>query len=483
MLDRLKVEVRARASFEALDLGLAVLRAQAGPVYRVWLATFLPVALLVHALLWRHPWWAALALAWLKPLVGRPILHILGRATFGEVPSLLETLRAFPVIYRRGSLATLLWRRLGPERSLLLPVWQLEGQQGHDYRQRSRVLLREGRGVAFLWTLFAFGLWLLLPISLIALAAYIWPEGSGFDLLETLFASEPHQRLAALDITLALLPTLATALVEPLYLAGGFGLYLNRRVHLEGWDLELAFRSLASRAARLRAPVLALMLALGLPLAGTPPPPPPSAAKAQLQEVLKAPDFQVKAKRRTLRFRKRPEPRNQPRAWSPPAWLAQLVPWIGQGIKVLLVAAGLGLLAWLLLRFRRSPGEPGDLPESQPPPERMFGLDLRPQSLPRRPGAAAEALWDAGRFREALALLYRGALAHLVRVEHAAIPPGATEAECVGVAQRVLPEPAGAYLSRLTEAWVRVAYGGAVPRSQDRNLCLEWPDHFAGGAR
>lgn len=480
MLDRLKVAVRARAPFESLDLGLAVLRAHGSPVYRAWLAVFLPAALLVHGLLWRHPWWAALVLIWLKPLLGRPVLHVLGRATFGEVPSVRATFRALPLIYRRGSLATLLWRRLGPERSLMLPVWQLEGQHGADYRQRCRVLLREGRGPAFLWTLFAFGMWLLLPVSLVGLAALLWPQGSGFDLLDVVFASEAHRRLPALDVALALLPTLATALLEPFYLAGGFGLYLNRRVQLEGWDLELAFRSLAARALRLRGTALALLLILGWPLSASPAAA-PTPAKAQLQEVLKAPEFQTKTRSRTLRFKTRPRPKREPRAWNPPAWMGHLLPWLGLGLKVLLVSAALGLLTWILLRFRGSPGAVSDPGEEDRPPERLFGLDLRPQALPRRPGEAAEALWVEGRSREALALLYRGALAHLVRVEHATVPPGATEEECVRVARTVLPEEAASYLARLTDAWIRVAYAGQPPRSEDRPLCAAWAQHFAGG--
>ena len=34
----------------------------------------------------------------------------------------------------------------------------------------------------------------------------------------------------------------AICVVEPLYVAGGFGLYLNRRTELEAWDIEIAFR-------------------------------------------------------------------------------------------------------------------------------------------------------------------------------------------------------------------------------------------------
>ena len=37
------------------------------------------------------------------------------------------------------------------------------------------------------------------------------------------------------------------AIVEPLYVAGGFSLYLNRRTVLEGWDIEIAFRRMARR--------------------------------------------------------------------------------------------------------------------------------------------------------------------------------------------------------------------------------------------
>jgi len=44
---------------------------------------------------------------------------------------------------------------------------------------------------------------------------------------------------------------LAYALVllfwQPIYAACGFTLYLNRRTHLEGWDIELKFRALRER--------------------------------------------------------------------------------------------------------------------------------------------------------------------------------------------------------------------------------------------
>ena len=65
--------------------------------------------------------------------------------------------------------------------------------------------------------------------------------------------------------------------IEPLYVAGGFALYINRRVWLEGWDVELAFRRLAAarcaRCAALAGVALALALAAPAPAHAAPEPP------------------------------------------------------------------------------------------------------------------------------------------------------------------------------------------------------------------
>lgn len=39
---------------------------------------------------------------------------------------------------------------------------------------------------------------------------------------------------------------------EIFYMGSGFGLYINSRIHLEGWDIEVRFRSLAERLQKLR---------------------------------------------------------------------------------------------------------------------------------------------------------------------------------------------------------------------------------------
>jgi len=235
-------------------------------------------------------------------------------------------------------------------------------------------------------------------------------------------------------------------------------------VQLEAWDLEQAFRQLGERARRL-APCLLLALALAWGPGLRAQPGPPSAPKAALQAVLKAPEF---ASRRVV-WRLRGQARPQPEAPAPPAWTAGLA----SVLKFLIPAALavlLGRALWLRRRILARPA-PADPAATEP----RFGLDLRPATLPRDLAGAALRLWDQGDPRAALALLYRGALAHLARGP--GLPSGAatTEAECLRLAAAL---PQGEYLVRLMAAWQAVAYGGQAPAGPDRELCAGWAGQF-----
>jgi len=472
----LRIALRPRTPWEAADLGLALLRAQAGPVYRAWLATLVPAALLLAVLCREHPWLAPLILWWLKPLLDRPVLHVLARATFGRTPGLAETLRGAGGYCRRGVAATLLWQRFGLERSLLLPVWQLEEPTGAAFRKRRKVLFQRGRTEAQLLTAACLLFTLVLMLGVLAGLAYFRPGGGGRALLSAVFAGQGH-RLAWLDLLLAALPTLATAVVEPVYVAAGFGLYLNRRVQLECWDLEQAFRQLGQRA-RERAGQLLLVLALlaGAGLGAQAPAPAPSAPKAALAEVLRAPEFATH--RQAWRLHQR-RPSAPARSAPSPGWIRPFLDRLALLLKWLLPGA---LLLWLsaaLWRHRRSLAGALERPQD-PPPGAVLGLDIRPESLPADLPEAAARLWDQGDPRGALALLYRGALAHLAHGLGLPLTASATEGECLRLGRQGLPAPGAEYLARLTAAWLSVAYGGRPAPAGARDLCAGWAAHFHG---
>jgi len=477
MLERLRVAARPRPPWEAADLGLALLRAQAGPVYRVWLALVLPLALVLAVACRQAPWLAPLIIWWLKPALDRPVLHVLATATFGPAPGLGATLRAAPGYCRRGLGATLLWRRLAPERSLLLPVWQLEQPTGAGFRRRRKVLFRRARAQAELLTGACLLFMLVLAMGILAGLAYFLPGAAGTRLLAAVFAG-PDQRLAWLDTLLTFLPTLAMAAVEPFYVAAGFGLYLNRRVQLEGWDLEQAFRQLGQRA-RERAGTLLLALLLGSAVGlRAQPGPAPSAPKAALAEVMRAPEFSG----RSQVWRLRPRHPSAPAPAAPaPAWIGEAVRRLARLLKWLIPA---GAALWILLALwqHRRTLVLAMKPATEPP-ARLFGLDIRPGGLPADLPEAAARLWDQGDPRGALALLYRGALAHLVHGLGLPLSGAATEAECLRLGGQALPGPGAEYFARLTATWQRVAYGGQPAAGPDRGLCADWARHFRPEAR
>src|SRR3546814_17095618 len=94
-LERISVVLRPRAPREALDLGAAMLRANARAVWSAWFAFTLPIFVLCNALgvLLELPWLGLVLVWWLTPLFDRLPLYVLSRAVFDHEPGWRETLR------------------------------------------------------------------------------------------------------------------------------------------------------------------------------------------------------------------------------------------------------------------------------------------------------------------------------------------------------------------------------------------------------
>ena len=416
---------------------------------------------------------------WLQPALDRIVLHVLAKATFGEIPSLGETLRHSPRQLHRGLLATLLWRRLSPQRSFVLPVWQLEEQSGAGFRKRCQVLLRKGRaqaiGLTFVCLLFQGVVF----CSLLAALSLFTPTGSDFEVMSAVFGSG-SERVQWVDVLLGLLPIATITLLEPFYVAGGFALYLNRRVELEGWDLEVAFRKTAARITKAlgrSAAALLLVFSLFLPVKLQARPSPEEA----LAEVLKDPEFQVKQRQKGLHWKDQPS-RNEPERTRALPELRGPLKLLAALAKGILITMAVSALLYVLWRNRQYLTRQLRATASAEPPETLFGLDIRPEGLPAGLAGVAAGLWAAGRTRAALALLYRGALAHLGHRFRAPLAKGSTEGDCLKLAQAFLPPASADYFARLTRTWLDVAYADQNPPPGAEALCPEWRTHFQDAA-
>ena len=241
-LEQIAVAVRWRRPWEAADLGFAMVRAWRRPIYLVWFSTVWPLALAVLLLCRELPWLAILLVWWLEPLFDRLVLAVVSRCFFGEQPGPWRILRSPGRYLGRGLLASLTVGRLSPWRSYLMPIAQLEGLGLAARLRRARVIGLEHRGAAFtltaLFLTFELGVFLGMGMLLVLLVPDELPAVNGF------FTSLESTSFAYIGFGFILG---VLTLLEPFYAAAGFALYINRRIHLEGWDVELGLRRMAGR--------------------------------------------------------------------------------------------------------------------------------------------------------------------------------------------------------------------------------------------
>jgi hypothetical protein len=486
-LDAMTVALRPRNHWETIDLGFSMARHSARAIWRAWFALLLPLAVLIHLLCWSLPWLAPLLIWWLKPMFDRIPLYVLSRATFGDTPTVRQTLRGVLPLWRRHLAWDLTLGRFDFARSFNMPVRDLEDLRGKPRRQRLAVLHKKTRSGAVWLTLVCLHLEFIFDIGLFLLLYLLWPHDSHLDLSRLYFADD-DAGLIALQYGFYLA---AMSLMEPFYVAAGFALYLNRRTVLEGWDIEIAFRRMAQRLARLGQALAVLLAVLWLGLVAVPAPawaadsPSPAQLKQRITGILKQPEFATEKTERQWQYLGKPAP---PKPASDPAWqkwLENIIPGLARVVEIALWLVLALVIGWLWLKrayWLKWFAVPRKVP-AYAAPAMLFGLDILPQSLPDDIPAAARQRWQSGEPRAALSLLYRGALAHWLT--HGTARPGsdATEGDCLRLFSASASPAAAAYFSALTQAWQQVAYADRPPAADSlRQLCDHWAAHFGGRA-
>jgi hypothetical protein len=512
------VAIRPRSAWEALDLGALLARRHAGLLMASWALVTLPVFALLCLLLWRHPGWAIFLFWWLKPAYERLPLYILSHALFGDTPTLKQALKALPGLLRPQLLASLTWRRLSPTRSFDLPVVQLEGLSGTARNQRLVVLGQRDAGAATWLTVVGMhlegALWLgLATLFYMLVPAQIQLDWSWQSLIEA--ASGDWLWIEHLSNLLYVLALIAW---EPVYVACGFTLYLNRRTALEAWDIELVFRQLRQR---LTGVAYALLLGCGLVLMQLPgsamaastsstcplpvedPTGPDAerllkqsltsqAAKQGIARLLDEPPFENREVVTLWRFGEEQETEEidedtikaliekflkLSEFWKSIEIVALL-------FEVLLWAAVLGLLALVLWRYRdwlgAFAGRLG-LPsrgKKHLPPSQLFGLEVAPETLPDDIAGEVERLWSE-QPRAALGLLYRALLSRLLHDYRLPLKSAYTEAEVLRLVQTLEQDPLSQFSQELTLHWQNLAYGHRLPPEVLKpTLCQAWRNLF-----
>lgn len=513
-LDRLNIAIRPRRDWEAVDLGILMARRWWWPMFKTWCIVTLPLLLLTLVLPLAWLGLVPFLLWWLKPLFERPLLLILSQGIFGEQLTTTQVLKACPRLFLLQIVPSLTWRRFSPQRSMDLAVIQLEGLRGSQRQARLDVLHRNDDAPAKWLTFIGVHLESFFMIAIVSTLFAFVPSELQLDLynMEFWFNSRPGLSLQSLFYYVAI------ATVAPFYVACGFSLYLNRRVKLEGWDIEIAFRRMLIKR-DLISPIIVAGLCLFLFSTSLSPTVAVAQAETatrdagervvkakqevheQIQSILDGEDFHQKRQQKVLRIKEQDDDDKEEKS-DDNALFAALAA-IGQGIasvltaiasvaELLLWAVVIGGIIFLAVRYRALIAKLG-FDHNAPKPKRyqpqtLFGMDVRKTSLPDDISASANALWQQQELRAALALLYRASLARLL--EHGLpLRDGNTEQECLQLAQTRahnigLSGSTLTYFEQLTHAWRELAYGHRAPdNTRGQDLCAQWNQQWNGGGK
>jgi len=495
-LDKLQVNACIRSGWQALDLGLLMARAWWRPLFVASLLPMLPLTVVLLAVFHDSPFWAWFVLWWLKPFWERLPLFIASRLLFGESPGIWSSMRSLSL---KDSLPWLLWRRFSLQRAFDNPVTVLEELKGNARRQRLRVLHGKYSDVAVSNQLVGYCCEWLLTIGLLILFDFFVPDS-----LDIRFFDSFNEITLGGEWILSIAAILAMALVMPFHCMAGFALYLNRRIELEAWDIEISFRNLASRrqasaaraaallsAALLLSTLCATLMPTGAEAAGNHD---RESASALIAEVLNGADYGTERSVRKWRFKDWSEDTD---TGAFPEWIIDFIAWLEahdgwwQGLtgiafwfKILLVLLLGGLLIYLLRRYRGPLSRLRRSVAGEAAPEVLFGLDVTPQSLPADVPSQVMLLWEQGACREALSLLYRATLSRLIDRHQIAFRASHTEAECAGLVRACGVESLSNFFWQLTQVWRRLAYGHRLPPGDTvRELCAHWNRELADDAQ
>ena len=507
-LNEIQANIRLRNPWEAIDLGFSM-------VQKWWKSIYIPLAILtaiiglpLFLIIPRGDLWiAGVIFWWMKPLYDRLVLHIISHKLFNEELSSWQALKALPsLIWNTGFFQTMTFRRFSLSRGFNLPIWQLEQLRGEPRASRQRVLHIASHSQAIWLTI---GLWLIeliLGLSLFVLLFLFLPESLQRDFFDNLFSEKVDYALW-LDILNYCFYVLVVTAVHPFYIAGNFALYINRRTQLEAWDIELDFRKLANRlkqAAQHVIPALfVLFFTASLFVSST-----PSFAedinsiekgeylnnsrldsiksKEIIGEVMLTENLDnKKISHRWIKKDKEKKKRDiDLDFWEKLGQFleptAKVFGFIIEFGLWLLIAIGVALLIYFRERWMYLFQDERKSKDEYQSPDIMFGMDVRPESLPENIVDEARKLWQSEQHREALSLLYRGALIRLINQEKVKLQNSHTEGDVLKHASLKLSESKQSYLKSLTTQWQLIAYAHRSPNESNMQTLFDlWASDFA----
>jgi hypothetical protein len=504
-IDNLAITTQSRNSWKSFDLGCRMALKWWKPLFAFWFIITAPLFIILNFITVDY----AMFIIWIfKPWFERGLLHIYSRQVFGEQITAIDTLKVFPRLLKPMWLSSVTWRRLAPSRAFDLAVLQLEGLTGDKRNNRLQILHRTSDDNTAWWLIIC-AHWELFVVCGIGMFLFmLMPEGVDFDIL----AIVNEQSVAIIFVYNCLL-FVAWLIVAPFHVGGGFAAYLNRRIILEGWDIELNFRQISKqRKQPVNAVLAVVLLTLLLGVSVQNPaiaqsskstdivtaettdselstteddildPDRPEAhleVKKELEELMSQPPFRQENIKKEWRWTGwEPEESEEIKTESDYGWLIAIVAWIAKFAEFILWICFIGVLmtlVWIsrhqlarILRFKRV----DPLPEISLP---SFSRDYQSDSLPIDVPAELQRLLESEAYRQMLSLLLITSLTNVTKTSRLPLTASMTEEECKKLIELHLEGEERSFLTELINVWVRLAWAHQWPKMQlMQSLFTRW---------
>ena len=503
--DNLQIDIRQRTHWEAIDLGTLLARKYWRVLFLSWAIPAGTLFVFLSVVLINQAWLVPIIIWWLKPILDKFPLFVLSRLIFNEQISLNSLFKKTLTISRSDILPWLTYRRLSPSRSMDMPVTVLEGLTSEKRSARLQILHRSNANSAFWLTIILFHIETFVLIAAYSFAILMIPDEFSIDYYSILLnENDAHTYI------INVVSVLSMMLVAPFYVSSGFCLYLSRRIELEAWDVEIRFRQMAQsfkKSVGAHLVFVPTLICLALFCAS----PQQSFAsediteststyrtsqlsleesKTVILEILEQDDFHKYKEVGYWRLKDRNDNEEEEESKKIPQWLINLIKFFERFsfsgttsfaniFEIVLWTCAIILSAFFIYRLIpylvSMNKEYSSSTSKESVPKTLFGLDVTKESLPKNIPAETMKLWEQGDHRNALALLYRATLFHLMESKGVQFEEGFTEGECISAARSINDETMTNYLIDLANDWKCVAYAHLIPATEDVDkLCRQW---------
>lgn len=487
------IRFRRRNRWEAMDLGVRMIMVRPFFYFTLQFCTLLPLFIVISLICWNYPLLAITILWWLKPMTESGVVLALSRQVFEQDLSFSGSLKvSWRSMWRYRIVGDLLLRRFSLRRAVILPVTVLEKVKGHEHAMRRREIGYKTAAQSGWLTFFGIHFEIILLYGLLMLLGWLFLSNNNNhfvsdtdDLVEYykelanyLFMHQNHWSLHLEN----LLYLLVLSFWEPFFIAANFSLYLQTRSENEAWDIRLSFRQLAKRLGEISAVFFIITIfsgSLNNPVYAETPPD-RKQVEAIRQETIGGKPFVHLDTKKVPQFNNKNQNKESPKSnhdfdAKTVSTLIRTLFWI---IGVFLL---LGVAYWAWKYLYPQIANRTQVGKRYVAPERIFGLDIRQESLPENPAAAALTLFDSNP-RQALSLLYRAMLVHLIHQQKLPLKDSMTEKEILAMVNAKRPA-AVLPTENITNAWIQTAYAHLLPNRDTMNdLCEQYQNLIKQGS-